>query len=126
MRLEMVQLLLENGVDPSGRGGLEIAQTPLQRAIQSGDVDIAMLLLKWGADPNTVARRTPPLHMAVQQGHTALVRCLFEHGAQSSYQFKGKKYTVRQETAMLKNIATLLGEMGLDKALIHEVYLILD
>ncbi|KAJ5496941.1 hypothetical protein N7463_008928 [Penicillium fimorum] len=126
MRLGMVQLLLENGVNPSGRGGLEIAQTPLQRAIQNGDIEIAMLLLKWGADPNTVARRTPPLHMAIQQGHTALVRCLSEHGARSSYRFKGKKYTVRQGTAVLKNIATLLEEIGFDKALIHEEYLILD
>ncbi|KGO68093.1 hypothetical protein PITC_053510 [Penicillium italicum] len=126
MKLEMVQLLLENGVDPSGRGGLEIAQTPLQRAIQNGDSNIAMLLLKWGADPNTVARRTPPLHMAIQRGHIALVRCLFEHGARSRYQFKGKKYTVRQEAAMLKNIATVLEELGFDRPLIHEEYLILD
>ena len=127
IRLEMVQLLLKNGVDPNGRGGLEISQTPLQRAIQNGDIDIAMLLLKCGADPNTVAKRTAPLHMAIQQGHTALVQCLFEHGARSSYQFMGKRYTVRQETAVLENITTLLEELGFDKALIQEPeYLILD
>jgi ankyrin repeat protein len=86
-----------------------------------------MLLLKYGADPNAVAKRTAPLHMAIQQGHTALVQCLFEHGARYSYQFKGKRYTVRQGMAVLENITTLLEELGFDKALIQEPeYLILD
>ncbi|KAJ6118977.1 hypothetical protein N7471_013597 [Penicillium samsonianum] len=129
IRLKMVQLLLEHGVDPNGNGGLEISQTPLQRAIENGEIDIAMLLLKWGANPNTVAKRIAPLHMAHQRGYVPLVRCLFEHGARHSYQFKGKRYIVRHETIVLENIATLLEELGVDKALIHEQgleYFILD
>lgn len=47
-------------------------------------------------------------------------RCLLEHGAQRSYQFKGKRCIVRRETTMLENIATVLGELGVDKTLIHE------
>lgn len=126
-KLGMVQLLLGNGVDPNGRGGLGILQTALQRAIHNRDIEIAMLLLIYGADPITVAKRTAPLHMAFQQGHTAFVQCLFEHGARSRYQFKENRYTLRQEMAVLENMTTLLEELGFDKALIQEPkYLILD
>ncbi|CAG8425011.1 unnamed protein product [Penicillium salamii] len=54
-RLEMVRLLLENGADLNGNGGLEVSQTPLQRAIQNGDLEAAMLLVEFGANPNTAA-----------------------------------------------------------------------
>ncbi|CAG7941496.1 unnamed protein product [Penicillium salamii] len=110
-RLEMVRLLLENGADPNGNGGLEVSQTPLQRAIQNGDLEAAMLLVEFGADPNRAARRTVPLHMAVQQGHPALVRCMLEHGAKPRYQSKGKRYTVRRS----ENFTTLLEDLGFDQ-----------
>ncbi|CAG8020014.1 unnamed protein product [Penicillium olsonii] len=120
-RLEMVRLLLENGADPNGNGGLEVSETPLQRAIQNGDLEAAMLLVEFGANPNMAARRTVPLHMAIQRGHPALVRCMLEHGAKTSYQFKGKRYTVRRSD----NITTLLEDLGFDQVTEQE-YVILD
>lgn len=112
-RLAMIQPLLDNGVDPNGGAG--VSQKPIHRAIEDGDVEAAMLLLKGGADPNAVGRRGPPLHMATQWGHTRLVQCLLEHGARRSYQFKGKKYVVRQDARVLDNIARLLEELGMEK-----------
>ncbi|KAJ5198685.1 uncharacterized protein N7498_007802 [Penicillium cinerascens] len=110
-RLAMIQLLLDNGVDPNGDPGA--SQTPIQRAIGDGEVEAAMLLLKGGANPNAVGRRGPPLRTATRLGNTRLVKCLLEHGARSSYQFKGMKYVVRQDARVLGNIERLLEELGM-------------
>jgi ankyrin repeat protein len=66
-----VALLLKAGADPS-RSGPD--QTPLQLACWEGFVEIASLLLRAGADP--AGPGATALHVAIERGHTALVRLL--------------------------------------------------
>ncbi|KAJ5165619.1 ankyrin [Penicillium coprophilum] len=112
-RLAMVELLLDHGANPDGGVGLSL--TPLHIAIENGEEEVAILLLNRGADPNVVGRRGPPLHMATQWRYPELVRCLLKHKAQRNYQFKGKRYSVSQDTKVVSNIMRLLGELGLEE-----------
>ena len=81
--LEMVQVLLEYGVDVKAQN--EILHTPLDYASRDGhhnDARVARLLITHGADPNTrnVDGHTP-LHRASEYGRIEIVRLLIEHGA---------------------------------------------
>jgi serine/threonine-protein phosphatase 6 regulatory ankyrin repeat subunit B len=94
-----LEAMLKAGAKP------EAAQPPLGKSLlhwaaRSGDPDLAKLVLRHGADPNSkapqlryedaggfVGRRTEfdggetPLHIAAALGHTDVVRVLIEHGA---------------------------------------------
>ena len=81
--LEMVQVLLEYGVDvncPNIYGS-----TPLLYVSQSGHRNapsIARFLIERGADPNTRGSLGyTPLHEASVYGRTEIARLLIEHGA---------------------------------------------
>ncbi|KAJ5837090.1 ankyrin [Penicillium robsamsonii] len=121
-RLAMVGLLLGHGADPDGG---EVSRTPLHRAIENGEEEIAMLLLNAGADPNVVGRRGPPLHMATKWGYPRLVRCLLKHNARRNYQFKGMEYVVYQDSRVVGNIMRLLGELGLEEEPVQGEYYVL-
>jgi len=56
----------------------------LIRAAERGDRDEAMLVLPFGADPNTVDPTSglAVLAIAAARGHEPLVRCLLDHGAE--------------------------------------------
>ncbi|KAJ5365957.1 ankyrin [Penicillium concentricum] len=123
-RLGMVQLLLDHGANPNG--GLGASHTPLHVVIENGEVDLAILLLNAGADPNAVGRRGPPLHMATQWGYSRLVQCLLKHKARRNYEFKGTKYVVSQDARVIRNIMRLLGELGLEDEPIQQEYYVLD
>ena len=81
--LEMVQVLLEYGVDANAQNKLR--QTPLDHASRDGprnDARVARLLIAHGADPN--ARNDygfTPLHQASEFGRIEMVCLLIEHGA---------------------------------------------
>ena len=80
--LEMVQALLEYGVDVNAQN---IGRyTPLDYASLSGhrnDPRVARLLIAHGADPNTQnVEGFTPLHHASQTGRIEIVRLLIEHG----------------------------------------------
>lgn len=72
-----------NAIYNSPRGS--ICQNALQEAAKRGNIEIANLLLKNGADINTPCKlgRTA-LHFAVEQGHCSMVRSLIEAGADVS------------------------------------------
>ncbi len=75
-------LLLEHGADPNVHSKVH-DETPLHRAIRSGNVTVARALLDRGADPD--ARRIyeeTPLHVAASQGETAIVEALLAAGAE--------------------------------------------
>jgi ankyrin repeat protein len=57
--------------------------TPLLWAIKVGDVEIAALLLKRGADPNQIPSpgMGTPLHHAVHYNQPEIIRLLHQHGA---------------------------------------------
>lgn len=99
----IVQMLVEHGVDPNGeeagmghRSGLR----PLGRAAMKGQVGVAKLLLRYGADPNLLPtideessssmadedRARPPLAIAADYGHLAMVELLLANGANPSWE----------------------------------------
>jgi Ankyrin repeats (many copies) len=81
--LEMVQVLLEYGVDVNVQNSN--GDTPLDYASADGhrnDARVARLLIAHGADPNTRnLDGVTPLHQASGFGRIEIVRLLIEHGA---------------------------------------------
>ena len=78
-RLEAVRVLLDNGADPNmGRS----VKSPLYRALEDEHLEVAQLLLKYGADINSQdgSGRTM-LHLASRRAKPKLARLLLEHGA---------------------------------------------
>jgi ankyrin repeat protein len=89
--LEMVQILLEYGVDVNTQN--DAGCTPLDFASRNGhrnDSRVVQLLIEHGADPNTRASRSgfAPLHRASENGRIEVVRVLIEHGANVEVQDK--------------------------------------
>jgi len=67
-------------IDSRGRGQLE--RTPLHMAIEFGQVSVARLLIRLGADVNARDyRKTQPLHVAAEVGQSAIVKLLLDRGA---------------------------------------------
>jgi hypothetical protein len=81
--LEMVQVLLEYGVDINTKNSFDL--TPLDFASYGGrhnEYRVARLLIEHGADPNTRdVEGSTPLHRASGHGRIEIVRLLTEHGA---------------------------------------------
>ena len=80
--IEMVQVLLDYGVDVNARNRFD--STPLYFAVNeySNNLGAVRLLLDHGADPNLEARRGgAPLHEASHHGMVEIARLLIEHDA---------------------------------------------
>lgn len=80
--LHLLPILLRkgSGIDPdlaSDKG-----ETPLQKAAGSGNLAIAQILLRGGANVGAAdVDGDTPLHIASRNGHPALVQLLIKHGA---------------------------------------------
>jgi ankyrin repeat protein len=78
---EASQLLLENGADPNGSPKSSHAR-PLVGAAQTGQVNIATLLLRYGANPNMADKNgTSALLWAMDGGYLDMVKLLLSSGA---------------------------------------------
>jgi ankyrin repeat protein len=78
--VEVVQVLLECGVDPSTQNN--DGWTPLHGASQNGHVEIVQVLLERGADVNVQDRdSSTPFEVALYEGHSSLAQVLLAHGA---------------------------------------------
>jgi len=83
--IELVQFLLEHGADANAPAGIVHGLTALQGAAVRGCIQVAMLLLDWGADPNgdsALADETA-LDSAAKRGKSDMVQFLLNVGAQS-------------------------------------------
>lgn len=69
------------GPDPKDNAGY----TPLHEACSKGHLDIARLLLQYGANHSETAHSgIRPLHEAVENGYIEIVRLLLSYGADPS------------------------------------------
>ncbi|KAJ5093208.1 hypothetical protein N7456_009069 [Penicillium angulare] len=114
----VVKVLLEHGADPN-RVYPPITQTPLQRAMEDGDVEIAKLLVESGANVNSVGnsscitKQKAPLFLArTRSGLAPLVHFLVAHGANRHFRWKGKPFVVVTESTMIGHVEQALIELG--------------
>jgi len=79
--IEVVRYLLENGADPNFPDAY--GETPLSIAIRKGYINIARLLLGYGADANLYNSVLGefPLTIAVKNGDLAMTKLLLTYGA---------------------------------------------
>lgn len=116
---DKVRILLDQGVDPNqeGRHG-----TALQEAVDSNDVEVALLLLQKGADPNASQPLMDALEECARGFDTTLLRSLLEHSADPNAkspppQFGEHGYTtplIQAAAEGLYSPAKLLLEHGAD------------
>ncbi len=77
-----IQIEIPFTEDDEGDSGETSGQTPLYRAVISGDMESIEWLISEGADVGTFdSEGTTPLHLAVHRGELELVKLLVEHGA---------------------------------------------
>ncbi|KKO99476.1 hypothetical protein THAR02_08415 [Trichoderma harzianum] len=78
----VVELLVEEGIDPNRKRDDRSQGTPLLSAAKGGHEEIVKFLLEKRADPRVFdADGTTPLAQAADGGYKAVVKLLLEHGA---------------------------------------------
>jgi ankyrin repeat protein len=88
---ETVECLLEAGADPSARARNEHGSTPLQEAASTGQLNIVLLLLAHGAEPDAADNQGwTALHLAASKGHQNVVEALLLFGTRFRRTQKGQ------------------------------------
>lgn len=84
-----VQRHLAQNPQSANKGGKEKSRPPLEQAVQRKKPEIAALLLKSGADPNTAdASKRTPLHLAVERNSPIMATALLKAGAKPNIRDK--------------------------------------
>lgn len=132
--LNIVEFLLDKGVDISHNGGLALMYAckngylkivellceaganieyheggPLRAAVSSGHLDIVQFLINLGADVTT--RDNTPMHIAVHKNHTEIAKILLQAGAK--VEKKDKLLSDACKSGNLEMVRLLIGE-GVD------------
>jgi len=113
-----VQQALELNVDVNTRekidfAGINEGATPLTAAAETGEIEIARLLIERGAEVNhRDGRFQTPLFLAVSQGDLAMARFLLEHGADPRVTAKAKSPLYEASIRGHQAMAALLLEYG--------------
>lgn len=102
--LEMVELLLDAGADPSRGSRGDSGWTPLQAAAGLSRHEIAQLLLDAGADAN----RDEPLVGALQVGNLRTAELLVQHGADVRVSEALLRYRAERTTSTIAALKFLL------------------
>ncbi|KAI8278011.1 hypothetical protein K4K60_006556 [Colletotrichum sp. SAR11_57] len=89
--VELVKLLLDHGADTKRFLAPGDPRTPLQAAVQEGNLGLCKLFLEY--EPELVNHQAKeglvcetPLNIAAREGHLEIVRCLLEAGAKPNFQ----------------------------------------
>ena len=82
--LGAVECLLQAGADPGARARNESGSTPLQEAAITGQIDIILVLLAHGAEPEQADHQGwTALHLAASNGQQHVVETLLQFGTRS-------------------------------------------
>ncbi|MEP2669199.1 MAG: ankyrin repeat domain-containing protein [Cyclobacteriaceae bacterium] len=85
----MVELLLKRKADPNQKEEEGLEGTPLMYSSVNPNTSIAKMLIKAGADVNTIdVNKDPAINWAAYYGNIALMRLLIKHGADLTMQSK--------------------------------------
>ena len=80
--LNDVQLHVANDPQTLNKGGRDKSRPPLEQAVLRNKTEIALFLLKSGADPKIAdATRRTPLHLAVERNNPLVAAALLKAGA---------------------------------------------
>ena len=115
--LEVVELLLEAGVDPDTGtfGGWRVLHT----AVNHGHTEIAKLLLKSGANPLVKDKRgRSPLNVAVEKNSASLVKLLLSYGASFGDDDKALELALSSSSELRQTMADGLNAQDLKRALV--------
>ncbi|HEX6267134.1 MAG TPA: ankyrin repeat domain-containing protein, partial [Burkholderiales bacterium] len=110
---EVVKSVLQAGADPNARG--ETGMTPLMMAAFFGKPSIIDVLLDHGADPGLIEnrRRDTALLIAVNRGHTGVVRSLINGKVDANQGSEWGRSPLCEATSRgLADIEKLLVEAG--------------
>jgi ankyrin repeat protein len=107
----MVEILIEYGAEIDYKRNLGITRTPLQRAAESGCLEIVRYLIEKKALIETVPVRSggTALQLASMNGHTGVATFLLEHGADPNYlPAKGDGRTAFEAAAEWARVDTMV------------------
>ena len=77
---EIVQILMENHVDPNWRV-TKSHPTPIELAVTQGNIEIIVILLNHKATPCKTSQGKTLFQWAIDKGHAPVVSALLKHGA---------------------------------------------
>ncbi len=104
--LDDVGLHLKLNPQSARKGGRENSRSPLEQAVLRNKQDIALLLLKSGADPNTAdASKRTPLHLAIERNNPAVATALLKASAKPN-QLDKDGWTPLHHAAAKNQLAT--------------------
>ncbi|KAK6524133.1 hypothetical protein TWF694_005794 [Orbilia ellipsospora] len=87
--LPKIRQCLQDGADPNNTN-TSMGKSPLHAVAEQGMVEVAQLLLKYGADPNLKTNKGAiPLHFAVQYGYVELVELLLKNNSDPNSEADG-------------------------------------
>ena len=75
------KLLMDDGADPTLRGGGDPKRVPVYLATLGGHVAMVKLMLECNADPNHANHGETLVYTAAMKGHVAVVKLLLSHNA---------------------------------------------
>jgi ankyrin repeat protein len=115
---EILQKLLEYGLDPNKHSGFPI-QIPIELATGKGDTEMIKILLQYGVNPNSRFDGTShtPLQIATRDGSKEIIDLLLEYGADVNSPAAEQFGATALQFAAIKGflgIAFLLLENGAD------------
>lgn len=87
--LEMVEYLINKGIDIDARGGTFDASA-LNLAAGAGHLEIVKYLIEAGAEIDGTLAKRNPLFGAIYGGHKEVVECLVEKGIDISIRYTGE------------------------------------
>lgn len=113
MKLDIARVLLTHGLDPNVT--LAKSHPLLVTALRRKDVDMADLLIDFGADVNHSYHKESALKLAAKLGAEGLVHKILDAGARPAYSDRKFSYRASRNKRIVGNIERIFEELGCDE-----------